>query len=80
MPDLDLYIKNEGLIYPIKSLDYMLPGPIINKINNILDYIENDSYRIERYKIKLLMHEYIDSYSSQRVWNLIKQKILINFY
>ncbi len=77
MPDLEQYYREEGLIYPLKSLKDVMPGSIITNTDQLTSHlIESDSYQKQRRTMRNLLHEYIDNKSSARLWQLIENNAL----
>lgn len=72
MPDIDLFYRHEGLIYPRASLAEILPGPLFHTDRFDLESINYEDYRHRASAFRKLLHEYVDDKSTQRVWNIIQ--------
>jgi len=81
MYDLEKYYKDAGLIVSPKNVQYFLPGPVTKKADEFISEVEKvlkgiDTFSEKRREFTDLIHEFKDSNSARRVWELIIKPVL----
>jgi len=75
--DIEEYSQKRGFL--LEPYDFWTPGPKVYNQDNLLNSIlanlnEPNKYKKERNLINSMINYYKDNKSSERVWNLIKER------
>lgn len=72
--DVDSYTENRGLM--LEPLDFWRPGPVVNRMEDLLKTLEEslygqDEYHLARERLMPFVHHYRDAGSTQRLFDLL---------